>query len=33
MTTPDQIDAQIIDAVSFIHLNKDLTANFGGVAK
>ena len=33
MTTPDEIDTQIIDAVSLIHLNKDLTANFGGVAK
>ena len=33
MTTPDEIDAQIIDAVFFLHLHKDLPANFGHIAK
>ena len=31
--TPDEIDVQIIDATFFLHLHKDLSANFGGVAK
>ena len=30
---PDEIDVQIIDATFFLHLHKDLPANFGGVAK
>ena len=33
MATPDEIDFQITDAVFFLHLHKDLQANFGGVAK
>ena len=33
MITPDEIDVQIIDATFFLHLHKDLSANFGGVAK
>ena len=31
IATPDEIDAQIIDAASFLH--KDLPANFGRVTK
>ena len=31
MATPDEIDAQIIDAAYFLH--KDLPANFGRVKK
>ena len=33
MITPDEIDAQIIGGGFFLHLHKDLPANFGGVAK
>ena len=33
LITPDEIDVQIIDATFFLHLHKDLPANFGGVAK
>ena len=32
MTTPNKIDVQITDAAFFLHLHKDLPANFGSVA-
>ena len=32
MTNPDETDVQIIDAAFFLHLHKDLPANFLGVA-
>ena len=32
MTTPDEIDVQIIDGAFFLHLHKDLPTNFDRVA-
>ena len=33
MTTPDEIAVKIIDAAFFLHLHRDLSANFGGKVK
>ena len=33
MTTPDETDIQISDAAFFLHLHKDLPANFDVVTK